>query len=108
MVLLGAAASGPSLVGYGIAVLASLPFAYLVFDSPVMEDSSLGVKIGNFAATLAVRLFVVAAPLVLAAIKRTGGRWLRSRWCAAASSPTPSVPSPSPSSSTWCSCGPSS
>ncbi len=64
------------LVGYGIAVLASLPFAYLVFDSPVMEDSSLGVKIGNFAATLAVRLFVVAAPLALAAIRHTGGRWL--------------------------------
>jgi hypothetical protein len=63
-------------LGYGIAVLASLPFAYLVFDSPVMEDSSLGVKIGNFAATLAVRLFVVAAPLALAAIQRTGSRWL--------------------------------
>ena len=79
VVLVGAAASGPSLVGYGIAVLASLPFAYLVFDSPVMEDTSLGVKIGNFAATLAVRLFVVAAPLVLAALKHTGGRWLPRR-----------------------------
>ena len=28
------------LVGYGISVLASLPFACLVFDSPVMEDST--------------------------------------------------------------------
>jgi hypothetical protein len=65
------------LVGYGISVLASLPFAYLVFDSPVMEDSSLAVKIGNFAATLAVRLFVVAAPLLMAAIERTGAHWPR-------------------------------
>jgi MFS family permease len=64
---------------YGIAALASLPFAYLVFDSPVMEDTSLGVKIGNFAATLAVRLFVVAAPLVLAALKHTDGGWLPHR-----------------------------
>jgi len=63
-------------LGYGIALLASLPFAYLVFDSPVMEDTSIGVKIANFAATLAVRLFVVAAPLALAAIHRTGIRWL--------------------------------
>jgi hypothetical protein len=67
------------LVGYVIAVVASLPFAYLVFDSPVMEDTSLGVKIANFAATLAVRLFVVAAPLVLAALKHTDGRWLPRR-----------------------------
>jgi hypothetical protein len=66
-------------VGYGVSVLASLPFAYLVFDSPVMEDSSLGVKVGNFAATLAVRLFVVAAPLVLAAIQHTGHHWLPRR-----------------------------
>jgi len=66
-------------VGYGISVLASLPFAYLVFDSPVMEDTSLAVKIGNFAATLAVRLFVVAAPLVLAAIQHSGVRWLPKR-----------------------------
>jgi hypothetical protein len=66
-------------LGYGAAVLASLPFAYLVFDSPVMEDTSIGVKIANFAATLAVRLFVVAAPLALAAIHRTGSRWLPTR-----------------------------
>ena len=63
-------------LAYGISVLASLPFAYLVFDSPVMEDTSLAVKIGNFAATLAVRLFVVAAPLALAAIQHSGARWL--------------------------------
>jgi len=35
------------------------------------------VKIGNFAATLAVRLFVVAAPLLMAAIERTGAHWPR-------------------------------
>ena len=87
------------LVGYGIAVVASLPFAYLVFDSPVMEDTSLGVKIANFAATLAVRLFVVAAPLGAGrpqAHRRPTGCPRGS--CAAASSPTPSAPWPSPSS----------
>jgi hypothetical protein len=66
-------------VVYGVSVLATLPFAYLVFDSPVMEDSSLAVKIGNFAATLAVRLFVVAVPLVFAAIQHTGRQWLPAR-----------------------------
>ena len=57
----------------------SLPAAWLVFDSPVMEDTSLVTKIANFAATLAVRIFVVAVPLVLAAIKRSGLPWLPRR-----------------------------
>jgi hypothetical protein len=60
------------LVGYAISLLVSLPAVYLVFDSPVMEDTSLATKIANFAATLAVRLFVVLAPLGLAALKHWG------------------------------------
>jgi hypothetical protein len=60
------------LVGYGISLLVSLPAVYLVFDSPVMEDTSVATKIGNFMATLAVRLFVVLAPLGLAALKHWG------------------------------------
>jgi len=64
------------LIAYGISVVASLPFAYLVFESPVMEDTSMGVKIANFAATLAVRFFVIGAPLLLAAVQHTGARWL--------------------------------
>jgi hypothetical protein len=64
------------LIGYGLSVVACLPAAYLVFDSPVMEDTSIGVKIGNFAATLAVRLFVIAAPLMLATLKNSGLTWL--------------------------------
>jgi hypothetical protein len=67
---------GRLLAAYGVSVLASLPAAYLVFDSPVMEDTGLGVKTANFAATLAVRLFVVAAPLLLAALQHSGLRWL--------------------------------
>jgi hypothetical protein len=64
------------LVGYTCSLLLSLPAAWLVFDSPVMEDTSLATKVANFAATLAVRIFVVGAPLVLAALQRRGLHWL--------------------------------
>jgi hypothetical protein len=64
------------LLGYGCSLLLSLPAAWLVFDSPVMEDTSLATKIANFAATLTVRIFVVGAPLVLAALQRRGLHWL--------------------------------
>jgi hypothetical protein len=57
------------LIGYGISLVVCLPAVYLVFDSPVMEDTSLATKLVNFAATLAVRLFVVAGPLGLATLK---------------------------------------
>jgi hypothetical protein len=64
------------LVSYVGSLLVSLPAAYLVFDSPVMEDTTIGSKIANFAATLAVRIFVVAVPLVLAALRNSGVQWL--------------------------------
>jgi hypothetical protein len=64
------------LVSYVCSLLVSLPAAYLVFDSPVMEDTSIATKIANFAATLAVRIFVVAVPLVLAALHNSGVQWL--------------------------------
>ena len=66
-------------LGYAASLLLSLPAAYLVFDSPVMEDTSTATKIANFVATLAVRIFVVAVPLVLAAIERNGLAWLPRR-----------------------------
>jgi hypothetical protein len=66
-------------LSYGASLLLALPAAYLVFDSPVMEDTSIVTKIANFAATLAVRIFVVAVPLVLAAIRRNGLEWLPRR-----------------------------
>jgi hypothetical protein len=59
-------------IDYGVSLLISLPAVYLVFDSPVMEDTSLATKVANFAATLAVRLFVVLAPMGLAALKHWG------------------------------------
>jgi hypothetical protein len=67
------------LLWYSASLIVSLPAAWLVFDSPVMEDTSLVTKIANFAATLAVRIFVVAVPLVLAAIQRCGVPWLPRR-----------------------------
>jgi len=66
-------------LGYGASLLLALPAAFLVFDSPVMEDTGIVTKIANFAATLAVRIFVVATPLVLAAIRRNGLQWLPRR-----------------------------
>jgi hypothetical protein len=66
-------------LGYGASLLLALPAAVLVFDSPVMEDTGIVTKIANFAATLAVRIFVVATPLVLAAIRRNGLQWLPRR-----------------------------
>jgi hypothetical protein len=68
------------LIGYGISLVVCLPAVYLVFDSPVMEDTSLATKLVNFAATLAVRLFVVAGPLGLAALKHWGADWLPKRF----------------------------
>jgi hypothetical protein len=67
------------LVGYGCSLLLSLPAAWLVLDSPVMEDTSTGTKIANFAATMAVRIFVIGSPLVLAALQRRGLHWLPKR-----------------------------
>jgi hypothetical protein len=64
------------LLGYACSLLLALPAAWLVFDSPVMEDTSLATKIANFAATLTVRIFVVGVPLVLAALQRRGLHWL--------------------------------
>ncbi len=64
------------LIGYACSLLLSLPATWLVFDSPVMEDTSLATKVANFAATLTVRIFVVGAPLVLAALQRRGLHWL--------------------------------
>jgi hypothetical protein len=67
------------LVGYGLSLLVALPAVWFVFDSPVMEDSSLVTKVGNFAATLITRIFVVAVPLVLAALRNHGMTWLPSK-----------------------------
>jgi hypothetical protein len=64
------------LIAYGCSLLLSLPAAYLVFSSPVMEDTSLATKLANFGATLTVRIFVVAIPLVFAALQRHGLHWL--------------------------------
>jgi hypothetical protein len=61
-------------VTYLFSALAALPAAWLVVASPVMGDTSIGVKVANFAGTLAVRIFVVVGPLLLTALRRNGHR----------------------------------
>jgi hypothetical protein len=64
------------LLGYLVSVVLALPAAWFVFDSPVITDTSFATQVANFFETVAVRLFVVAVPLVLAAIRNRGASWL--------------------------------
>jgi hypothetical protein len=59
------------LLAYGASLVPALPAAYLVFVSPVFEDSSLRDKLANFFGTVGMRGLVVAVPLALVVLQRT-------------------------------------
>ena len=58
------------LKAYAISVVPALPAAWIVFRSPVFEESSLGVKIAAFFGTLGPRALIIFVPVVLAVMAR--------------------------------------
>jgi len=54
---------------YAVSLLPALPAAWLVFRSPVFQDSSTWVKAANFVTTLAPRALVLVLPAVLLGLR---------------------------------------
>jgi hypothetical protein len=65
---------------YGISLLIALPATWIVFVSPVFVDTSPWLIVSNFFGTLAVRVFVIAVPILIVLFqllqKRIRKRWL--------------------------------
>ena len=60
---------------YVVSALVALPAALLVYASPVFQEASLATKLTNFAGTVLARGVVVAVPVALVALRRTGRQW---------------------------------
>src|SRR5205823_3381062 len=63
---------------YAVSLLPVIPAAWLVFRSPVFQDSSTWMKVANFVTTLVPRSGVIVVPVALVALRRHFGR--RAGW----------------------------
>jgi hypothetical protein len=59
---------------YALSVAMALPAAMIVFASPGYADATMRDKLVNFVGTLAPRILVIAIPIALVLLRRTGVR----------------------------------
>ena len=64
------------LLAYAASIVIAAPAVWLVFQTPAYTDSSLGVKVVNFAETVFPRLLVVAIPIFLVVVRRVARAWM--------------------------------
>jgi hypothetical protein len=59
---------------YALSVAIALPAVVLVFSSPGYADSTTRDRLVNFVSTLAPRILIIAIPIALVFVRRTGAR----------------------------------
>jgi hypothetical protein len=59
---------------YALSVVIALPAVVLVFSSPGYADSTMRDRLVNFISTLAPRILVIAIPIALVVVRRSGVR----------------------------------